>query len=102
MRFSGNLLTLNLENSISHSYAIGSLADRPMHIGLQKYQLNDNLDRQMVKNAIDKKSTGVYFIPTDEAKEPLIVKPGSQNHQKNSIFHSQFKIITFYKQEIAA
>lgn len=100
MRFFGNLPTLNLENSIPLPYSTGSLANVPMHTGLQKYQVNDKLDRQIDRNSINKKSIMIYFISTNEGKKLLIVDPSFQNHQKNSFFHSQSKHITVYKQEI--
>jgi hypothetical protein len=102
MRFFGNLPALHLENSISLPYSTGSPANVPMHTRLQKYQVNDNLGRQIGENAIDKKTMRIYSISIDEGKELLIVDPRFQNHQKNSIFHSQSKGVTVCKQEIEA
>jgi hypothetical protein len=102
MRSFGNLPALHLENSIPLPYSIGSLANFPMHTRSQKYQANDNLARQIVGKAIDKKAIRVYFISAEEGKEFPTVDPRFQNHQKNSIFHSQSKGIKVYKLEIAA
>jgi hypothetical protein len=82
---------LHLENSISLPYSTGSLASIPMHTRLQKYQVNDNLDRQIGGNAIDKKTMRIYSISIDEGKELLIVDQGFKTIKKIRFFIHNLK-----------
>jgi hypothetical protein len=80
MRFFGNPSTLRLESSIPLPYSINSLANVPIHTRSPKYQVKDNLDRQIGRSAIDKKAIRVYLISIDDGKELLSVDPWFQNH----------------------